>query len=164
MPYFRLIGSVSNPNITVRILGYAYYRTQTAAILLQLCKKSRSFVQNQRGAIEYEARVLRLRKSNHIIKKPPTHDQVYPLPADLNYNRFLVGVWQHFYCHSSFQFLFNDNTMSNFNISAYSDMAKFKECAVMPLDCPKIHKITIMYCNKEDSNKGRLEGLKIQDK
>ena len=93
MPYFRLIDGCPNPNITVRILRYANSWDQVPLILLLLCKKSRSFVLTQRGVIEYEAKpVYRLRKSDHIMESPPVHDQVYPLPADINYNRFIVGV------------------------------------------------------------------------
>ena len=115
MPYFRLIGRVGNPNITIRILGYAHSRTKTTAILLQVCKKSRGLVKNQRGAIEHETvLVLRTRMTDHILERPPVHDQVYPLPAHINYNKFIVGVMEK---NWSFQFLFSDKTMSNFDIS-----------------------------------------------
>ena len=95
MPYFRLIGRVGNPNITIRILGYAHSRTKTTAILLQLCKKSRNLVKNQRGAIEHETvLVLRTRMTDHILERPPVHYQVYPLPGGQARHQGKVGQTQ----------------------------------------------------------------------
>ena len=64
----------------------------------------------------------------------------------------------------SFQFLFNDKTMSNFDISGKGGIANYKECAVKPQDYHKIHKVSILYWVGKDSCEGRLVALHIQDK
>ena len=57
------------------------------------------------------------------------------------------GVW-------SFQFLFNDKTVSNFDISALGGISNYKECAVNPEDYGEIHKVSLMYCTREGVNEG----------
>ena len=64
------------------------------------------------------------------------------------------------------QFLFNDKTMSNFDISgADGGIAKFRECAVKPQDYHRIHKVSMLYYTEEGTYEdGLLEAIHIQDK
>ena len=52
----------------------------------------------------------------------------------------------------SFQFLFNDGTMSNFDTSAYGDIAKYEKYAVKPEDYHKIHRVLVKYDSEFDGS------------
>ena len=91
-----------------------------------------------------------------ITKPKPHHNQVYPLPADLDFNRFLVGAMEESEGFS-FQFLYNDNTLSTFDISGMKGgIANYKECAVKPQDHHRIHKVSLMFEVTKDSDDGLL--------
>ena len=52
---FTLIPNMFNPNLTSRILGYAYSRQDVKTCLSLLCKDAKAFFdKHEKGAIEFE--------------------------------------------------------------------------------------------------------------
>ena len=113
LPLFWLLRTCPNVNISVRILGYADYRTKVLRTLSQLCRKSRSLINTHRGAICGETTGLSFRLSPPLTtRRRYKHDFTFPAPEKWSYHNPIVGAKQATGRDWGMNFVLEDGTTS----------------------------------------------------
>ena len=65
---------------------------------------------------------------------------------------------------NSFQFMFSDKSLSDFDISACGGIESYSECVVAPQHWDSIHRIYVMYWNYARKNQSKVVALQFQSR